>query len=69
MTSVYYESICLIYEGLNIVGYSHTYQEAELICNINNKLQWDFFLNEKKGKEILKNIPQIVVSKKKIIKN
>ena len=52
MNSVYYESICLIYKDLDIIGYSHTYKEAELIYNINNKLQWDFFINEKKNKEI-----------------
>ena len=43
--------ICLIWKNKAIIGYTHTYQEADAICEKNSELLWDFNMNEKNGKK------------------
>lgn len=45
----YPSMICLIWKNKDIIGYTHTYQEADAICNKNPELVWDFNINEKNG--------------------
>ena len=53
----YPSMICLIWKNKSIVGYTHTYQEADAICSKYSNLLWDFNTNEKNGikKTILSN--------------
>jgi hypothetical protein len=37
-----YDSWVIIYEGDKIIGYTHTYQEAENVCQKNNNYSWEF---------------------------
>lgn len=45
----YPSMICLIWKKTNIIGYTHTYQEADAICNKYSELLWDFNINEING--------------------
>ena len=64
----YPSMICLIWKNKNIIGYTHTYNEADAICNENPALVWDFNINEKNGiktavlsNEELRKIPFITI--------
>lgn len=46
---IYPSMICLIWKNKDIIGYTHTYQEADTICNKYSNLLWDFNTNEKNG--------------------
>ena len=43
--------ICLIWKNKAIIGYTHTHQEADDICQKHTELMWDFNINEKNGKK------------------
>lgn len=47
----YPSMICLIWKNKAIIGYTHTYQEADAICEKKSELMWDFNINEKNGKK------------------
>lgn len=47
----YPSMICLIWKNKNVIGYTHTFQEADAICEKNSELLWDFNINEKNGKK------------------
>lgn len=47
----YPSMICLIWKNKAVIGYTHTYQEADAICEKNSELLWDFNINEKNGKK------------------
>ena len=54
----YYPSmICLIWKNKKIVGYTHSYKEADAICSVDQEMVWDFNINEKNGvkKAVLSN--------------
>lgn len=47
----YPSMICLIWKNNDIIGYTHTYQEADAICEKNSELLWDFNINDINGKK------------------
>ena len=47
----YPSMICLIWKNNDIIGYTHTYQEAYAICEKNSELLWDFNINDINGKK------------------
>ena len=49
----YPSMICLIWKNKAVIGYTHTYQEADAICEKNLELLWDFNINEKMEKKQL----------------
>ena len=58
--------VCLIWKGDDIIGYTHTYKEADEICNKNTELVWDYNKPNKRKPYILsevelKEIPFITI--------
>ena len=46
-----YDTWILIYEKDKIVGYLHTYKEAEVFCKKNHDYSWEYALSVIKNKE------------------
>lgn len=36
------KAICLLYKDNRVIGYTHSINEAEAICNKNETIQWDY---------------------------
>lgn len=51
-----FSSICLIWNKDKIVGYTHTFQEADAICNKNPKFVWDFNTNTNNKERVKESI-------------
>ena len=49
-------SICLIWKNDEIVGYTHTFQEADAICNKNSNFVWDFNSNTNNKNRVKESI-------------
>ena len=55
----------LIYKGDTIIGYTHTYKEADDICKKNINYSWDYSTIIKSNSERVKlynSLPQLVIS-------
>jgi hypothetical protein len=67
-----YNSYCFIYMNNNIIGYTNTNKEANNICKINNRYQWDYNNSVKNIDDridLYNILPQLVISDDIIIEN
>ena len=59
-----YDSWILIYEGGKIIGYTHTYQEAEHVCQQNHNYSWEYatvmYQDKLRRNKIYNTLTQIV---------
>ena len=42
--------VCVVWKSDEIIGYTHTYREADEICNRTSDLVWDYNIHNKKTK-------------------
>ena len=40
-TPIKLKSVCALYDGNTCIGYAHSANEADDICNLNHRLQWE----------------------------
>ena len=67
-----YNSYCFIYLNNELVGYTHSHSEADAICKLDGRYQWDFALmikNKEKREEYYSKLPQLICSNNNIQEN
>ena len=59
-----YNSYCFIYLDNELVGYTHSHSEADAVCKVDGRYQWDFALmikNKKKRENTTANYHNLFV--------
>jgi len=67
-----YNLYCFIYLDNELVGYTHSHSEADAVCKLDGRYQWDFALaikNKRKREEYYSKLSQFICSGNNILKN